>query len=92
MLEELGKTVIFFSHVNLYSKKNMGFLKNRTIIQDLFKAVKKKNPILFIDPSEIVSVYGQEKCMIKLESGEYDSNHYTDFMKNILTTYIMDLL
>ena len=91
-LTSLGKTIVFFSHANLYSKRKMGFIKNRTIIQENFRIAKKHRNIKFIDPSELVSIHGQNKCMKLLKSGEYDSNHYTDFMINLIGETIVNIL
>ena len=86
ILNNLNKKCIFFSHINTYSVRNMGFVKNRTIIQEQFKIALKKKQFIFVDPSNIVAKYGQERCLMlndnKESLDEYDINHYTLFMHN----------
>lgn len=96
-LKKLGKEVIFFTHANSYSKRNKGFITNRIHIQEEFKNAIKKHPaITFIDPSELISKYGQLRCLQPkiINDGtdgvhdEFDINHYTDFMHKLIAASI----
>tara|TARA_B110000908_G_C10173986_1_gene412276 strand:- start:298 stop:945 length:648 start_codon:yes stop_codon:yes gene_type:complete len=94
-----NKKCIFLCHANTYSRRNLGFIKNRTIIQDQFKQVIKQKDINFIDPSEIIAKYGQEKCLIlskkknsDFKNDIYDLNHYTLFMHDQVYNNIISFL
>ena len=74
---------LYFSHMLMFIlEENLGFIKNRGILLDIFKKVLKNRPICYIDPSELVSFYGQNLCMQKSNNKDNDNdiNHYTQFM------------
>jgi hypothetical protein len=86
-----NKKCVFFPHANMYSKRVHGFIKNRLIIQDNFRLALNKENFLYLDPAEIINKYGCDKCMKKMPSGEYDINHYTEFMIVMIATYMSEI-
>lgn len=94
-----GKKVVFLSHVNSYSPRNMGFIKSRIIIQDAFKkAIRKiKSKVNFIDPSNLLSIHGKKKCLLpkkvdKINEDVYDFNHYTPFFCSLMARRIKKMV
>ena len=90
ILKNIHKNVVFFCHANIYSKRNMGFIKNRSLLQESFKKALKTTQFNFIDPSSFVNYYGQSRCMAKTKSKDniYDINHYSQFMIELVAKEI----
>jgi len=82
-----NKKCIFFPHVNVYCKKIMGYITNRTCLQDIFREVSRTIRITVVDPTEIVATFGQNRCMQHI-NGRLDVNHYTTYMIQKLGYYI----
>ena len=94
IINKLDKKVIFFCHVNVYSKRNLGFISNRTMLQDSFRKALKSRKFDFIDPSEFVNYHGQIKCMAssKNKDNVCDINHYSHFMIELISRQISMIL
>ena len=94
------RTCVFITHVNTFSMRSGGCVGNRSLIQQQVCAAHKRVPLKVIDPSAIVSMHGQLRCL--LPSSTYDSssdtsdlfdhNHYTQFMHDCISKPISHIL
>ena len=82
------KKIVIISHYN--AKLNDKLISKRDQLIQLLKNVCDKNNIIFVNPTEVLAQYTQNKVMIS------DLGHYTEFgmneFNNHITNYIADLL
>ena len=86
-----NKNIVLVSHVNTYSPKIMGFIKNRITIQELCKYAHKKFNVPVISPTKFLCKYGEDNCLFKSD-GENDINHFSPFMFNLITEEIISVV
>lgn len=91
LLRSKNKKVLFFSHVNCYTNRDMGYFHKRHIIALGFKKAVQQGPIMYINPfsnnydktknsyyftpSALVAHHGQKLCLIKRYFKEFDCEY-----------------
>ena len=74
----------------VFCQNNISQLPVRYMLSNALSAWCRTRNQVFIDPTRIITEYGMEKCFLP-KDGDYDTQHYTEFMQNQIVAFIDSL-
>jgi hypothetical protein len=74
----------------VFCQNNISQLPVRYMLSYALSTWCRTKDQIFIDPTGIIAEYGMEKCFLT-KDGDYDTQHYTEFMQNQIVACIDSL-
>ena len=90
--EILNNLNVIYNMINrkkivVFCQNNISQLPVRYMLSYALSTWCRGNNQIFFDPTRIVAEYGMERCFLP-KDGDFDTQHYTEFMQNKIVEYI----